>query len=82
MISDTANVCLLSPLFQFRVACSVETDPTPLFVSPQIVMSVSVGSPAAVTFVKTTQVAMSAAAEPATDYIQTAVAVMVRALWC
>lgn len=40
--------------------------------------SVSVGSPAAVTFVKTPRVAMSAAAELATGSIQTAVAVMVR----
>lgn len=36
------------------------------------------GSPAAVTFVKTPRVAMSAAAELATGYIQTAVAATVR----
>lgn len=45
---------------------------------PQIVTSVSAGSPAAVTFVKTPRVAMSAAAELATISILPAVAVMVR----
>lgn len=49
-------------------------------VPPQIVTSVSIGSPAAVTSVETTQVATSAVAELVTGYTQTAVAAMVRVL--
>lgn len=45
-------------------------------------MSVTAGSPAAVTSVETTREATSAAVELATDSTQTAVAAMVRVLDC